>query len=73
LQPAASFDPQSSQCHPVLKDRGREPCLRRDHEWEKVRSAEGPNDLLILQDVADVAKARACFKAPRPPSGAFLF
>jgi hypothetical protein len=37
------------------------------------RSAEDPNDLVILQEVADVAKAGACFKTPRPPSGAFLF
>ena len=36
-----------------------EPPLRGYHEWEGFRNAQDPNDVVILQDVADVAKARA--------------
>jgi hypothetical protein len=35
-----------------------EPRVRRYHEWEVFRSADDPNDVVVLQDVADVAKAR---------------
>src|SRR5450631_3793919 len=33
-----------------------EPPLRGYHEWEGFRNAQDPNDVVILQDVVDVAK-----------------
>jgi hypothetical protein len=40
-----------------LRRTREEPRLRGHYEWESVR-AEDLNDVVILQDVADVAKAR---------------
>jgi len=44
-----------------LQWKREEPRVGWYHEWEVFRSADDQNDVVILQDVADVAKARTWY------------
>ena len=41
-----------------LPGRRQGPRVRRYHQWKSFRSADDPNEVIVLQDVTDVAKAR---------------